>query len=286
MRTALLFVRPSAASSEVSDRFDLEAEAAEELGLPCFSLPLEDVVDGRLSELPRGRFAFVYRGWMLTEDEYTGLDEALRAAGHRLFTSPDAYAATHYLPAWYPRLRPYTARTVWTEDASAARAWDAAQEELGPPPYLLKDHVKSAKADWSGACFVARGTPRERFIEMAERLVELRGDRFERGIVVRRYLDFVVVEQTDTGPLHCEFRLFFVRGRLVAAAPYHDVELETPDFGAFEGLLRHVPSPFFTADVAQLTGGGWAVVELGDGGVSTFPAQLDPRDVHSHWRRP
>ncbi|MEZ4299444.1 MAG: ATP-grasp domain-containing protein [Polyangiaceae bacterium] len=39
-------------------------------------------------------------------------------------------------------------------------------------------------------------------------------------------------------------------------------------------------SPFFTADVARLAGGGYTVIELNDGGSSVFPEQMDPRDFY------
>jgi hypothetical protein len=145
---------------------------------------------------------------------------------------------------------------------------------LGPPPWILKDHVKSGGV-------APKGCDRAHFLELVDALVADRADRFERGIVVRRYLPFVRV-----GGGYCEFRLFFARGRLLAAAPYHDEALDTPDFSAFEPLARRIPSPFVTMDLAQLERGGWAVVEVGDGGVSAFPEQMDPRDVLSHWSQP
>jgi hypothetical protein len=90
---------------------------------------------------------------MLTGEEYEALDEALGALGHELLTTPAQYAAAHYLPNWYPRLKGYTARSVWTEGTDPTEAWHAAQA-LGSPPWLVKDHVKSAKERWAEACFV------------------------------------------------------------------------------------------------------------------------------------
>jgi hypothetical protein len=77
-----------------------------------------------------------------------------------------------------------------------------------------------------------------------------------------------------------EHRLVFWEGRLVAHAPYYDVEstLVAPEQFAFLG--RAIGSPFFTADVARLEAGGYTVIEVNDGGCSVFPEQLDPRDVY------
>ena len=41
-----------------------------------------------------------------------------------------------------------------------------------------------------------------------------------------------------------------------------------------------IDSPFFTADVARLASGGYTVIEINDGGCSTLPEQLDPRDLY------
>ncbi|MCA9588435.1 MAG: ATP-grasp domain-containing protein [Myxococcales bacterium] len=43
---------------------------------------------------------------------------------------------------------------------------------------------------------------------------------------------------------------------------------------------ERIDSPFFTADVARLASGGYTVLEINDGGSSTLPEQLDPREVY------
>jgi hypothetical protein len=267
------------------DGFDVEAEAVESLGLGSYPVDLAALLDGRTDEalhaLPgRGRLHLLYRGWMLTGDEYAELDAALTELGHRLWTSPEEYAAAHYLPGWYPPLARYTARSVWTEEPDAEEAWRLAQA-LGPPPWILKDHVKSAKERWAEACFVPAGARREGFLRTCSNLLEARGDRFERGFVVRRFLPLRVAGQTPEGPVHLEFRLLFGRGRLLAAEQQHDFDVEVPDFSAFTALARHVGSRFFSMDVAMLTDGGWAVVEVNDGGVSGLPPSVDPRELFS-----
>ncbi len=276
---ALLFGR----ASHQADTRDVEADAAESLGLESYQLELNALLEGdvelALNTLPARPRRFLYRGWMLTEAEYALLEEGLADRGHALVVSTEQYAATHYLPNWYPRLAGYTAHSVWTEEPDAAEAWELAQT-LGPGPKLLKDHVKSAKEAWATACFVPADATRADFFERCERLLEVRGDRFERGFVVRRFLSFRTWGQTEAGPAFVEYRLFFAQGRLVAAEPYFDAEeLEVPDCSGFERLARRVDSPFFTMDLALLESSAYAVVELNDGGVSSLPASLDPREL-------
>jgi hypothetical protein len=266
------------------DEFDVEADAAEAVGLDSWQVDLAALLDGDLDRavnaLPeRGRLTLLYRGWLLTAAEYEELFEAVGERGHRLVTTPGAYAAALYVPRWYPRLKAWTARTVWTDGFDAGEAWAEASEELGPPPWIIKDHVKSAKEHWSEACFVPAAASRERFVEQCERMVEVRGDRADGGIVVRRFLDLKSFGRTADGPAFLEFRLFFARGALVAAESYYDFDVEVPDFSAFEALAARIGSPFFSMDVARLSDGGWVVIETNDGGTSGLPESLDPREL-------
>jgi hypothetical protein len=146
----------------------------------------------------------------------------------------------------------------------------------------VKDYVKSAKEEWHRACFVPEKADFEDFTAVCERLLELRGEAFETGFVVKKYLDLATLPgwTPDRRRVTDEHRLIFWEGRLVAHAPYHDVDSTLEDPGQFAFLGRTLSSPFFTADVARLAGGRWTIVEINDGGSSTFPEQLDPRGFY------
>ncbi len=283
---AVLFCRPNAPQGQV-DSLDLESHALDEVGLDSAWIEMESVVDGEadlalshVREAP-GR-AWLYRGWMLTEDEYSALADAVEERGERLVVGPEEYALTHYLPSYYGHLRGHTALSAWTDGADPTEAWEAAQSVPGPP-WFLKDHVKSAKEEWWDACVVPPDATRADFLATCQSLLDARGDRFERGFVVRELLRLaeLPIRGPSGEPLFDEHRLVFWRGRLVAHAPYHDHEAEPPPLARFD-FLSSIDSPFFTADVARLADGGWRVIELNDGGVSTLPPLMDPRDLYRH----
>src|SRR6185312_12731826 len=92
-----------------------------------------------------------------------------------------------YAPRYLPLLGERTAPARWTEDADVREAWELACE-LGPPPWVVKDHVKSAKERWHRACFVPPGATYEDFAEICAELVETRGERFARGFVIKKWL--------------------------------------------------------------------------------------------------
>jgi hypothetical protein len=270
----------------LDDRFELEVLAADELDIESYAVPLELVVNGdaerALRRLPRGRAErWLYRGWMLSEEEYSALYEAVLERDEELVVDPESYALATYAPEYLPLLGEWSAPARWTEDESIEEAWELARE-LGPAPWIVKDHVKSAKERFFRACFVPEGASFQDFREVCEALLEFRGDRFERGFVVKKYLELATLPGfTPEGRrVTDEHRLYFWEGRLVAHAPYYDVDTTLEEPQRFSVLGELIDSPFFTADVARLANGSHTVVEINDGGCSTLPEQLDPRDLY------
>ena len=257
--------------------------ALDELEVGFAEIAIEPIVDGDperalegLEERP-GRL-WLYRGWMLDETEYRTLEEALGERGESLVVETEAMALTAYLPAWYPTLKAHTADTRWTEHDDPAEAWERAQEL--ERPWIIKDHVKSAKEQWHQACFVPADATRSEFLAVCEALRDARGDRFERGFVVRSVLPLAELPyRMPERPVHDEHRLFVWDGQVVAHAPYHDVDTRPPPLDAFD-YLAEIDSPLFSADVARLNDGTWTLIELNDGGMSTLPVQMDPRDLY------
>ena len=275
----VVFCRPSSPQRQ-RDRFEVEADALEALDLEPVWVSMEAVVDGDLDQalehVPEGRGLTLLRSWMLREEAYEALYEALAERGTYLQTDPAAYAVTHYLPNALEYIESHTAPTRVMDGTDLDEAWALAQE-LGAGPRMLKDHVKSAKEAWPCG-FVPADCDRAAFRDICAAFIGHRGEHFERGLVIRAMLPFAPLPSDDTvQPCFDEYRLFFCRGRLVAAAPYFESEGAQTDFSRFEWLGERVPSPFFTADVARCTSGRWIVVELGDGGVSTLPPGMDPR---------
>lgn len=287
----VIFCRPDGAQA-LADRFELEALALDELDVPYTSLSLEAVVDDDLDAQEDALASLaggptLYRGWMLTLEEYERLAEAVSAHGSYLLVSPEEYEAAHYLPSYFPAIEKRTAPTRWTWDRDPDEAWLLAQE-LGPPPYILKDHVKSAKERFDEACFVPAGADRAAFKEVCEALIEARGDRFEGGLVIRAYQDLAPAPtDTPTGESE-EYRLFFFGGRLLDACPQFDAPGDLRGLDSFAELGRAIDSPFFTVDVARRVRGDLMVVEVGDGGVSTLPPTADVRAFYrklaARWR--
>ncbi|MDX6280319.1 MAG: hypothetical protein QOH03_1390, partial [Kribbellaceae bacterium] len=101
------------------------------------------------------------------------------------------------------------------------------------------------------------------------RFLELRGDSFTGGFVLRRFENF-------TG---AEARTWWVGGRCMLVTPHPDTPDELPnglDLVEVEPLVSDLALPFVTVDLVRRTDGAWRIVELGDGQVSDWPASRDP----------
>ncbi|MCA9491356.1 MAG: ATP-grasp domain-containing protein, partial [Myxococcales bacterium] len=224
------------------DGFDLEAHVLEDLGVPLAGFDIEDLVHGDhhriLDGLPRRRHRWLYCGWMLPHEDYTALHELLRDRGDDLVVHPDSFETAAYLPCWYDLLADHTPETIWTETEDPEEAWELALDALGPPPWILKDHLKSARQWWEKACFVPEGADLERFTSICEGLLEFHADRFQRGFVVRRFVRLARLPYATPGhPVFDEHRVVFWNGEPVAHAPYHDIDVDP---------LEAVPFPWLS----------------------------------------
>jgi len=224
----------------------------------------------------------VYRGWMMTPEQYTILHDALNARGVRLINDPAAYRHCHYLPESYAVIERATPRTVWLP-LSGGVDLDAVMDLLRPfadGPVVLKDSVKSQKHAWHEACFIPSASDRAGVERVVRRFLELQGPDLAGGLVFREFVEFEPVGRHPKSgmPLTREYRLFYLDGRPLLCAEYWaegGYAGELPPVEHFTGIAAGVRSRFFTMDVAKRKGGDWLVVELGDGQVAGMPEKAD-----------
>jgi hypothetical protein len=263
-------------------RYEAEVDAARELGFVCHLMGFEDFIDGReeraLQFVTSGKSdSLLYRGWMFKESEYRRLQAVLGERGFILFTSPEAYAEAHYFPNYYGKIKGMTPKAAWAEGKDLATAWRIARS-LGEGPWILKDYVKSAKQRWESACFIPRGAERTTFEEVCRNFIDYQGERFERGLVFKQFIPLARLGETAYGyPLCEEYRLFFFKRRLLAAAPYDRQGGNEKHFSEFEEIAGRFSNEFIAIDVAKTEKGDWLILEVGDGGVSLLPPLLTPQ---------
>jgi hypothetical protein len=265
--------------------FEPEFDAATALGFDCL-LFNEDAlsagdIDGALRRLPEGAGdRLLYRGWILKEGAYRGLFHACAERGYQFVSSPDEYAQVTFFPNYYPKIRDASPPAVWTETPDTLAAWTASRR-LGDGPFVVKDHVKSAKHKWHDACFIPKGAGREAFERVLENLRDEQGPVFHRGYVVK---EFVPLRSRGQGPreypLCEEYRLFFWNRQLLVASHYHPLPPNAVDWSPFVQIAQRFTAPFFTMDAAQTEAGNWIIVDMGAGEASSLPPSLAPMDFY------
>lgn len=282
----ILFPAEPFSPHKIDPSFEVESEAARTIGFDVALYDhdaLTDAAERTRSAVARGiphaaSGPAILRGWMMTPEQYAYLGSSACSGERdvRLVTSAEEYERAHYIPGWYPHAEKLAARTAWVEGDDADVAWDLYQEFRGSDA-VIKDWVKSAKYRWHDACFIPAGTGEARFREIFAIFREERGRLFNRGVVLREFVPF-----RERGgkvadlPIIEEYRLFFWRGELLAAAP--GAPVDRPEWRRVASSLA---SRFVSVDVAQRDDGRWMVVECGDGGVSGLPESLDPTTFYA-----
>lgn len=219
----------------------------------------------------------VYRGWMLTPEQYVLLFEQLCGLGYTLINDPVTYKTCHYLPETLEFIRDHTPLTLFEPKGSNPDILiDRAAFTFGRTPVIIKDYVKSEKHHWETACYVPDASDSAFLRQSIQNLIELRGASLNGGIVIREFvaLKHLTLHSKSGMPLTEEYRLFFLDNRLVAVFPYWEegeYTDELPDFSTFTERAETIPSAFFTMDIARTTSGELLIIELGDGQVSGLP---------------
>jgi ATP-grasp domain, R2K clade family 3 len=284
----VLFCHDPLMPSQADDAYAAEVAVVERLGIPYTLIDHDAIVKG-LSEQAIRRVPSrdpittgVYRGWMMTPEQYTSLYHGLNTRGVRLINDPGAYRHCHYLPESYAAIESSTPRTVWLPMAGDADFNEIMNvvRPFGDGPVVLKDYVKSQKHAWDEACFISSASDRAVVERVVNRFLELQGSDLAGGLVFREFVEFEPVGRHPRSgmPLTREYRLFYLDGRPLLRAEYWeegDYSDDLPPVEHFTRIAAGVRSRFFTMDVARRKGGDWLVVELGDGQVAGMPEKAD-----------
>lgn len=249
------------APRRIDEMFAPEAAALREAGFATSAIELEALPTGRPRLTPSivsGEQA-VYRGWMLTVEEYTALLVFVESLGGDPLTSADTYLLAHHLPRWYSLLRDLTPETVVLSLKDDLPARLAA---LGWERFFVKDYVKSLKTS------IGSLIDRPEDVGAVVAALETYRGQIEGGICVRRFEP--LVPETE--------RRFFVLGGLSWA---NDPAAEIPEPVAT--CAARIASPFFSVDFALREDGIERIVEIGDGQVSDLVG-WSPERFAEMWR--
>ncbi len=229
----------------------------------------------------------IYRGWMLTPNQYSMLYNDLLSKNFKLINTAEEYQNCHYLPDSLKFIENRTPKTVF-EKFDNDNSIDNLLEKskiFGQNPVILKDYVKSEKHDWETACFVADASDTVKLKQSISNLVELRGHQLNEGIVVREFISLndLTIHSKSGMPLTEEYRLFFFNKKLLGIYDYWEegeYKFSKPDTTEFEEIAQRVESNFFSMDIARQKNGELIIIELGDGQVAGLPDKTDRNEFY------
>ena len=169
----------------------------------------EFVSDGKIKLYPKGYYSSdcIYRGWMLTPEQYKSLYGFLFNKGITLINSPEEYNACHLFPNVRATLGLYTPRSLYF-DNPVDIDWDLVNRTFSR--FLVKDYVKSVKGFKFPDYFETPVNHEELNGRIAE-FVELRGGLFTGGIVLKEYVDLKKYDGATN-----EYRAFYLFGQLLS----------------------------------------------------------------------
>lgn len=195
---------------------------------------------------------------------YAELYAALAAEGVRLIHTPEQYQLASELPLWYPRLAPWTPRSMWFDAPPPA----AEIERHFSWPVFLKSARQTIRKR-AALSIVRSAEEYERAAEHYRFEPALQGQAF----VCREFLPLrhVEADANDRIPPAFEFRSFWWRGECVRAGPYWGAlyswtaQERRAALAIAAQAAAALDLPFVSIDLAQTADGTWVIIECNDG---------------------
>ncbi len=191
---------------------------------------------------------YIYRGWMLSEDEYNDLELFMNKNNSKLITDKMNYLNSHYLKNWYDKLSDLTPETVFSSyeninDTINSLDWNK---------FFVKDYVKSLTTEQGSIA-----NSKDEVLKILKEIDSKKG--IVGGISLRKVHDFVD---------ESEIRYFCLNGKVLT--PIGNVP------SIVKTVADRIKIPFFSIDVIQDNKGKEWIVEIGDGQVSDLKLPWKP----------
>lgn len=232
----------------------------------------------------------IYHGWMMPPAYYTKFYKNCKAFGYELINTPEQYKACHWFDGWYPVIHDNTPLSIIIPFTDIRTMLEQLMQFKNDNQcaVIIKDSVKSLKHDWFEACFI----PKEADFFQAGRVLakflnikETQND-FQGSLIVRKFVDLksIGTHPKSGMPLSKEYRTFVIDNELLPTYEYWDdgsyrCDYEGPPAYFIEKIADKITagtgSKLFTIDVAEMKGGEWTCIEVGDGQVSAVPDGVD-----------
>jgi hypothetical protein len=244
------------------------------MGIPVYLFSLESFLESKKLSITAADkpTTLIYRGWMITYEQYSALYSLLLDKGLSLINTPEQYRQCHHLPSWYDMLADNTAKSVWTQGIPSETEITQLLKPFGNNALIVKDFVKSRKHEWEEACFIPCANDIAHAIQVVNIFVQRQGEDLIGGVVLREYLPLRPqgTHEKSGMPISKEVRAFCLRHEPFAYIQYWSGKksLDTSEYQNLINKCNTLNSDFYVIDMAQKENGEWVIIEVGDGQVS------------------
>lgn len=209
----------------------------------------------------------IYRGWMMSPEQYSNFYNLLLKKNIRLLNNPNNYRLFHLFPNIYEILKEDTAKM---EIYPLHQQIDIEKLKKNFQKFMVKDYVKSVKGT-DFPKFFDHNVEQKDFDRCMEIFYNYRGDLLTGGICVKEFLDLKYYGKNTN-----EYRVFYINNKVATVTRNSNQENNTPQPPKYLiEKYKNLDSPFYTIDYAELEDGSWKIIEAGDGGVSGLPDTQD-----------
>lgn len=262
---------------KVEPDYELEAASARDAGFEVIVIN-HDELDHTIAPhvaLKQARISgagsFIYRGWMLRNEAYAQLHQALQERGIQPLVSPKQYQECHHAPYSAESLKKFSPKTKFVplnDLENKSKIYDTLSA-FKPGGVVIKDWVKSqASGYWHEACYIPDTQDKFNAEKIINRFRELQADDLTGGIVFKQYIPLQPV-----GSPAFEYRAFVVNEKIIGCWPRSSEanRIGTPPRELLEQIAACIESPFASMDLSVDENGKWWLLEIGDGQVSGLP---------------
>lgn len=211
----------------------------------------------------------IYRGWMLTPEQYSILEKWASSQDVLLCTSLQEYTNTHLSPNWSDRAN--TLHSRWSEDLSESALIQLLSKFTSA--ITVKDFVKSRKHEWTEAFFIPDPSDTVHALRVIRTFIERQGEQLVGGIVLREFIQLKEIghHPKSHSPIFEEYRVFYWQSTPIVIIDYWNnvqIDLNQQELAFIVEQGQDMASPFFTIDYARKANGELIIMEIGDGQVS------------------
>lgn len=238
---------------------------------------LEELINHEKLELhpkrePIERETVIYRGWMLTKNQYKNLYNQLNELNYQLINSPTQYQNTHYFPSWYNSVKNVTPFSLYSDSLPSDDQINSMLLQFGFSPVIVKDYVKSRKHEWFDAFYIPNANDTTHAKHVIRTFIERQGADLAGGIVLRKFEQLAKVLTYDIDRIENfeEIRVFVYHHKPLAYINYWDNDFNfiADELQSIIQNCNGIDSNFFTVDLGKKEDGSWIIIEIGDAQVS------------------